>query len=154
MAGPRSTGVNEALVNKIKQVLMDSKDELYGIHVDKPGQGALGGSATATRLEGLMNRATDRINSTLAETNGALVKFVDALDEAVRAVKDADADAATAFNSKVTSAVDAIHQPFFDNLMKDDRLNLPDAPLPFMPLSSDTLERIASRSEYGQGGDQ
>lgn len=148
MAGA-STGVDEALVNKIKQVLMDSKDDLYKVHVDKPGAGTLGGSATANRLETLMSRATDRINSTLSETNEALVNFVDGLDEAMRAVKNADADAATAFR-KMDAAADLISKPFFENLMKDDRLNLPDIPLPFFPISGETLEELASRSEYGQ----
>ena len=156
MAGPQSTGVNETLVNRIKEVLMDSKDEVYSVHVDAPASGALGGSQTAERLELLMNRATERINSTLSETNAALVDFVDGLDAAVRAVKNADADAEVAFNRKMGSAIDMINRPFFDNLSKDDRLNLPGAPMPFFPLSPEALERIASRSEYGQdqGGAQ
>jgi len=149
MAGSESTGVDEAMVNRIKGVLMESKDELYKVHVDKPSASSLGGSDTAGRLEKLMNRATDRINSTLSETNEALVNFVDGLDAAVRAVKDADADAATAFK-KLDTAADLISKPFFENLTKDDRLNLPDVPLPFFPISGETLEEIASRSEYGQ----
>jgi flagellar hook-basal body complex protein FliE len=149
MAGAQSTGVDEALVNKIKQVLMDSKDDLYKVHVAKPAAGTLGGSATANRLETLMNRATDRINSTLSETNEALVNFVDGLDDALREVKKADADAETAFR-KMDTAADLISKPFFENLMKDDRLDLPDLPLPFFPVSGETLEEIASRSEYGQ----
>lgn len=149
MAGPRTTGADEAVVNRIKAVLMESKDEIYKVHVDKPAAESLGGSATAGRLEKLMNRATDRINSTLSETNEALVNFVDGLDDAVREAKQADADAATAFR-KLDTAADLIRKPFFENLMKDDRLNLPDIPLPFFPLSGETLEEIASRSEYGQ----
>ncbi|MFD7073475.1 hypothetical protein ACFV9G_04630 [Nocardioides sp. NPDC059952] len=128
---------------------MESKDEIYKVHVDKPAGNSLGGSATATRLEKLMNLATDRINSTLSETNEALVNFVDGLDDAVRAVKNADTDADRAFR-KMDTAADLISKPFFENLMKDDRLNLPDLPLPFFPISGETLEEIASRSEYGQ----
>lgn len=149
MAGPKSTGLNEAVVNRIKDVLMESKDEIYKVHVDKPAANTLGGSATASRLEKLMNLATERINSTLSETNEALVNFVDGLDDAVRAVKNADADAEKAFR-KLDTAADLISKPFFENLMKDDRLNLPDIPLPFFPISGETLEEIASRAEYGQ----
>ncbi|NYI79878.1 hypothetical protein [Nocardioides panzhihuensis] len=149
MTGPKSTGADEAVVNRIKAVLMESKDEIYKVHVDKPSAESLGGSTTASRLENLMNRATDRINSTLSETNDALVNFVDGLDDAVRAAKNADADAATAFR-KLDTAADLISKPFFENLMKDDRLNLPDIALPFFPLSGEALEEIASRSEYGQ----
>ncbi|MGH3999305.1 MAG: hypothetical protein ACRDTJ_17820 [Pseudonocardiaceae bacterium] len=128
---------------------MEAKDEIYKVHVDNPAADSLGGSATASRLETLMNRATDRINSTLSETNEALVNFVDGLDDAVRAVKDADADSAAAFR-KMDDAADLISKPFFENLMKDDRLDLPDVPMPFFPVSGETLEEIASRSEYGQ----
>lgn len=150
MAGPQSTGVDETLVNKIKQILMDTKDEVYKVHVDKPGSGTLGGSATAGDLEGLMNLATDRINSALSETNAALVKFVDGLDNAVRAVKDADEGAERAFHMQMDAAEDLIRKPFFENLTKDGRLNLPEVSLPFFPLSTEALEEIASRSEYGQ----
>lgn len=150
MAGPQSTGVDETLVNRIKQVLMDSKDEVYKVHVDKPATGKLGGSASAHGLEGLMALATERINSTLSETNQALVNFVDGLDGAVRAVKDADQDAAKQVRNLMYEAEGLISKPFFENLAKDDRLDLPDVPLPFFPLSGETLEEIASRSEYGQ----
>jgi hypothetical protein len=150
MAGPQSTGVDETKVNRIKQVLMDSKDEVYKIHVDKPASGNLGGSASAQKLEALMTVATERINSTLSETNQALVNFVDGLDDAVRAVKDADQDAAKNVRTLMYEAEALISKPFFENLVKDDRLNLPDVPLPFFPLSTEALEEIASRSEYGQ----
>ncbi|MEU0312814.1 hypothetical protein [Nocardioides sp. NPDC006273] len=129
---------------------MDSKDEVYKIHVDKPAAGKLGGSASAQGLEGLMNVATERINSTLSETNQALVNFVDGLDDAVRAVKNADQDAARDSRNLMDEAESLISKPFFENLVKDDRLNLPDIPLPFFPLSAEALEQIASRSEYGQ----
>lgn len=151
MAGPQSTGVDETLVNRIKQVLMASKDEVYKVHVDKPGASQLGGSASAQKLETLMNLATERINSTLSETNQALVKFVDGLDDAVRAVKDADEEAKDAFHKLMDDAEDLIRKPFFENLVKDKRLNLPEVNLPFFPLSAEALEEIASRSEYGQG---
>lgn len=150
MAGARSTGVNETLVNTIKDVLTDAKVEIDKVHVDKPGSKALGGSATASTLEGLMNRATDRINSAMSETSNALIKFVDGLDDAVRAVKDADEEAEEAFSNNMTLAVDMIDQPFFDNLMKDDRPNMPGIQLPFFPLSPEALQEIASRSEFGQ----
>lgn len=150
MAGPQSTGVNETLVSRIKQVLMDSKDEVYKVHVDKPASGNLGGSASAQKLEGLMNVATERINSTLSETNQALVNFVNGIDDAVRAVKDADQDAAKDFRNLMHEAEGLISKPFFENLVKDGRLNLPDVPMPFFPLSNEALEEIASRSEYGQ----
>ncbi|MBG6094181.1 hypothetical protein [Nocardioides luteus] len=149
MAGSKSTGVDETLVNRIKDVLMEAKDEVYKVHVDKPAAGSLGGSGTGERLEKLMNRATDRINSTLSETNEALVNFVDALDDAVRAIKDADEDSAAAIR-KLDAGAELIDKPFFENLTKDERLNLPDIPFPFFPLSGETLEEIASRSEYGQ----
>jgi len=151
MAGPQSTGVDETLVNRIKQVLMTSKDEVYKVHVDKPGTSHLGGSASAQKLETLMNLATERINSTLSETNQALVKFVDGLDDAVRAVKDADEEAKVAFHKLMDDAEDLIRKPFFENLVTDKRLNLPEVNLPFFPLSPEALEEIASRSEYGQG---
>lgn len=150
MAGPRSTGVNETLVNTIKEVLTDAKVEVDKVHVDKPGSGTLGGSSTAETLESLMNRATDRINSTLSETSDALIKFVDGLDSAVRAVKNADEEAEVAFRDQMTSAVEMINQPFFENLMKDDRPNMPGFQLPFFPLSPEALQEIASRSEFGQ----
>lgn len=150
MAGARSTGVNETLVNTIKDVLTDAKVEIDKIHVDKPGSKALGGGATAATLESLMNRATDRINSAMSETSDALIKFVDGLDDAVRAVKDADEEAADAFRNKMTTAVDLIDEPFFNNLMKDDRPNMPGFQLPFFPLSPEALQEIASRSEFGQ----
>ncbi|MGY0539104.1 hypothetical protein ACW14X_16440 [Nocardioides sp. YJ-D4] len=149
MPGSKSTGVDETLVNRIKDVLMEAKDEVYKVHVDKPAAGSLGGSDTADRLEKLMNRATDRINSTLSETNEALVNFVDALDDAVRAIKNADEDSAAAI-LKLDTGADLIDKPFFENLTKDERLNLPDIPLPFFPIPGETLEEIASRSEYGQ----
>lgn len=150
MAGARSTGVNETLVNTMKDVLTDAKVEIDKVHVDKPGSKALGGSASASTLEGLMNRATDRINSAMSETSDALIKFVDGLDDAVRAVKNADEEAEVAFNTKMTAAIDLINQPFFENLMKDDRPNMPGIQLPFFPLSPETLQEIASRSEFGQ----
>lgn len=150
MAGPHSTGVDEALVNKIKEVLMDSKVDVDKVHVDKPGSGALGGSQTAESLEGLMSRATDRIISTLSETSDALIDFVDGLDSAVRAVKSADEEAEAAFSTKMTSAVELISKPFFENLVKDDRPDMPGIQMPFFPLSPETLQEIASRSEFGQ----
>ncbi|MFI5622546.1 hypothetical protein ACIA03_03685 [Nocardioides sp. NPDC051685] len=150
MAGPQSTGVDETLVNRIKQVLMDSKDEIYKVHVDKPTSGHLGDSASARGLETLMNVATERINSTLSETNQALVMFVDGLDEAARAIKDADDQAAADLRKQMYEAENLIKKPFFENLAKDKRLNLPDVQLPFFPLSTEALEEIASRSEYGQ----
>ncbi len=150
MAGPHSTGLDEAKVNQIKHVLTETKVEVDKIHVDKPGAGSLGGSKTAGTLEDLMNRATERINSTLSETSDALIAFVDALDIAVRAVKDADEQAEVNFNKKVTAAVDMVEKPFFENLMKDDRPDMPGIQLPFFPLSPDALQEIASRSEFGQ----
>ncbi|WP_406026182.1 hypothetical protein OH802_06405 [Nocardioides sp. NBC_00850] len=149
MAGSHSSGVDEALVNKIKQVLTEAKDDVYKAHVDKPGSGDLGGSATAGALEKLMNLATERINSTLSQTNTALIDFIDGLDNAVRAVKNADEEAEAAFRTQLTSAVDQINRPFFENLGKDGRLNLPDVPIPFFP-SSEALETAASRAELGQ----
>lgn len=156
MAGARSTGLDEAMVNKIKHVLTESKVEVDKIHVDKPGAESLGGSRTAGTLEGLMNRATDRINSTLSETSDALIAFVDGLDSAVRAVKDADEQAEVAFNKQMIAAVDLVNKPFFENLMKDDRPDMPGIQLPFFPLPPDALQEIASRSEFGQNqeGDQ
>ncbi|MEU4451325.1 hypothetical protein AB0F44_08340 [Nocardioides sp. NPDC023903] len=150
MAGSKSTGVDEALVNKIKEVLVDAKVDVDKVHVDKPGGGTLGGSSTATNLAKLMNLATDRINSTLSETSDALIDFVDGLDNAVRAVKNADEEAEDAFRNQLTSAVDTISKPFFENLMKDDRPDMPGIQLPFFPLSPETLQEIASRSEFGQ----
>lgn len=149
VAGSHSTGVNEALVNKIKQVLTEAKDDVYKAHVDKPGSGNLGGSASGETLEKLMNLATERINSTLSQTNTALIDFIDGLDNAVRAVRDADEEAEAAFRTQLTSAVDQINKPFFENLGKDGRLNLPDFQLPFFP-SSEALETAASRAELGQ----
>lgn len=150
MTGPRSTGLDEAKVNKIKHVLTETKVEIDKIHVDKPGAGSLGGSSTAGTLEDLMNRATDRINSALSETSDALIAFVDGLDIAVRAVKDADEQAKVNFDNNMTAAVDMIEKPFFENLMKDDRPDMPGIQLPFFPLSPDALQEIASRSEFGQ----
>lgn len=150
MAGPRSTGVDEALVNKIKQVLIDAKVDVDKIHVEKPGAGTLGGSKTAESLEALMNRATDRITSTLSETSDALIAFVDGLDNAVRAVKNADEDAEAAFRTKLTAAVDLVNKPFFENLGKDDRPDLPGIQMPFFPLPPEALQEMASRSEFGQ----
>lgn len=150
VAGTHSTGVDEARVNKIKQVLTEAKDDVYKAHVDKPGPGNLGGSATGETLEKLMNLATERINSALSQTNAALIDFIDGLDNAVRAVKDADEEAEAAFRGQLISAVDQINKPFFENLGKDGRLNLPDFQLPFLP-SSEALETAASRAELGQG---
>lgn len=150
MAGPQSTGVDEAMVNKIKGVLVDSKVDVDKVHVDRPTPGTLGGSQTAESLESLMNRATDRITSTLSETSDALIAFVDGLDSAVRAVKDADEEAEAAFRTKMTSAVDLISKPFFENLVKDDRPDMPGFQMPFFPLPPDVLQEIASRSEFGQ----
>lgn len=156
MAGPQSIGVNEALVTRMKNVLMDAKVDVDAVHVDKPAKGSLGGSQTAETLESLMNRATDRINSTLSETSDALIKFVDGLTNAVDAVKNADEEAEVAFNTKLTAAVDMVSKPFFENLVKDDRPDMPGFQLPFVPLTPEQLQEIASRSEFGQEdrGDQ
>ncbi|MER7299617.1 hypothetical protein ABTX24_08185 [Nocardioides sp. NPDC127514] len=153
MAGPQSTGVDETLVNKIKQVLIDSKVDVDKVHVDKPAAGHLGGSQTADSLAGLMNVATERINSTLSETSDALIKFVDGLDNAVRAVKDADEGARADATRLMDDAVGLIRKPFFENLVKDDRPDMPGIQLPFFPLSPDALQEIASRSEFGQDKD-
>lgn len=150
MTGAGSTGVNEPLVNRIKQVLMDAKVDVDKLHVEKPAAGTMGGSGSADSLSGLVNAATERITSALSETSDALINFVDALDAAVRAVKDADHDAEVAFNSKMTLAVEGISQPFFDNLMKDDRPDMPGIQIPFFPLTPEQLQEIASRSEFGQ----
>ena len=150
MAGPQSTGVDETLVNKIKQVLIDSKVDVDKVHVDKPPAGHLGGSQTADSLAGLVNLATERINSTLSETSDALIMFVDGLDNAVRAVKDADEQARANFTRQMDDAVDLFRKPFFENLVKDDRPDMPGIQLPFFPLSPDVLQEIASRSEFGQ----
>lgn len=149
MTGSRSTGVNKPLVNKIKQVLIDDTVKVDKIHVDKPGSGTLGGSKTGEVLETLMNLATERINSALSETSKAMVAFVDGLDDAVRAVEDADEDAKKAFQDQMTTAVGLISQPFFDNLAKDARLNLPDVNLPFFP-DLGALEEVVTRSKFGQ----
>ncbi|MFE6645942.1 hypothetical protein ACFVJS_05235 [Nocardioides sp. NPDC057772] len=149
MTGSRSTGVNKPLVNKIKQVLIDDTVKVDKIHVDKPGAGTLGGSKTAETLETLMNLATERINSALSETSKAMVAFVDGLDDAVRAVEDADEDARKAFDNQMTTAVDLVSQPFFDNLAKDARLNLPDVNLPFFP-DLGAIEEAVTRSKFGQ----
>ncbi|EGD45523.1 hypothetical protein NBCG_00152 [Nocardioidaceae bacterium Broad-1] len=149
MTGSRSTGVNKPLVNKIKQVLIDDTVKIDKIHVDKPSAGALGGSRTGETLEALMNLATDRINSALSETSKAMVAFVDGLDDAVRFVEDADEDAKVAFEKGLVAAVDLISQPFFDNLAKDARLNLPDINLPFFP-DLGALEEAATRAKFGQ----
>jgi len=150
MAGPQSTGVDETLVNKIKQVLIDSKVDVDKVHVDKPAAGHLGGSQTADSLAGLVNLATERINSALSETSDALIKFVDGLDNAVRAVKDADEEAEDAFARQMNAAVNLVEKPFFENLAKDDRPDMPGFQMPFFPLSPDVLQEIASRSEFGQ----
>ncbi|OIJ28548.1 hypothetical protein [Nocardioides luteus] len=142
--------MNETLVNTIKEVLTDAKVEIDKVHVDKPASKALGGGATAATLESLMNRATDRINSAMSQTSNALIKFVDGLDDAVRAVKDADEEAEEAFKKDMMLAVEMIDQPFFDNLTKDDRPNMPGFQLPFFPLSPEALQEIVSRSEFGQ----
>lgn len=150
MAGPGSTGVNETLVNKIKQVLMDAKVDVDKVHVDKPAAGTMGGSETADSLNDLVNLATDRINSALSETSNALIDFVDGLDAAVRAVKNADEQAEVAFGKKMDSAVAGISQPFFENLIKDDRPDVPGFQIPFIPLTPEQLQEIASRAEFGQ----
>jgi hypothetical protein len=150
MAGSGSTGVNEALVNKIKQVLMDAKVDIDKVHVEKPAAGALGGSQTADSLSGLVNRATERITSALSETSDALIDFVDGLDAAMKAVKNADEQAEIAFSKKMDSAVAGIRQPFFENLVKDDRPDMPGFQIPFVPLPPELLQEIASRSEFGQ----
>lgn len=150
MAGSGSTGVNEALVNKIKQVLMDAKVDIDKVHVEKPAAGTLGGSQTADSLSGLVNRATERITSALSETSDALINFVDGLDAAMKAVKNADEQARTAFSTKMDAAVAGISQPFFENLVKDDRPDMPGFQIPFVPLPSELLQEIASRSEFGQ----
>lgn len=149
MTGSRSTGVNKPLVNRIKQVLIDDTVEIDKIHVDKPSAGALGGSSTGETLENLMNLATERINSTLSETSKAMVAFVDGLDDAVRAVENADEEAKVAFEKEMNTAVDLISQPFFDSLAKDARLNLPDIDLPFLP-DFGALEEAVTRSKFGQ----
>lgn len=149
MTGSRSTGVNKPLVNRIKQVLIDDTVEIDKIHVDKPSAGALGGSSTGETLENLMNLATERINSTLSETSKAMVAFVDGLDDAVRAVENADEEAKVAFEKEMNTAVDLISQPFFDSLAKDARLNLPDIDLPFFP-DFGALEEAVTRSKFGQ----
>ena len=150
MAGSGSTGVNEALVNKIKQVLMDAKVDIDKVHVEKPVAGTLGGSQTADSLSGLVNRATERITSALSETSDALIDFVDGLDAAMKAVKNADEQAEIAFSKKMDSAVAGIRQPFFENLVKDDRPDMPGFQIPFVPLPPELLQEIASRSEFGQ----
>ncbi|MFJ9387414.1 hypothetical protein ACIRON_01245 [Nocardioides sp. NPDC101246] len=150
MAGSGSTGVDEAKVNKIKQVLMDAKVDIDKVHVDKPPAGTLGGSQSADSLGGLMHRATERITSALSETSDALIDFVDGLDAALRAVKDADEQAENAFHTKLDSAVAGIRQPFFENLVKDDRPDVPGIQIPFIPLPPELLQEIASRSEFGQ----
>lgn len=150
MAGSGSTGVNEALVNKIKQVLMDAKVDIDKVHVEKPAAGALGGSQTADSLSGLVNRATERITSALSETSDALIDFVDGLDAAMKAVKNADEQAEIAFSKKMDLAVAGISQPFFENLVKDDRPDMPGFQIPFVPLPPELLQEIASRSEFGQ----
>lgn len=149
MTGSRSTGVNKPLVNRIKQVLIDDTVELDKTHVDKPAAGSLGASRTGQTLEILMSLATERINSTLSETSKAMVAFVDGLDDAVRAIEDADEQAKTDFDNLMTEGVDLISQPFFDNLAKDARLNLPDINLPFFP-DLGALEEAATRAKFGQ----
>lgn len=151
MAGPQSTGVDETQVNKIKQVLIDAKVAVDKVHVDKPSAGQLGGSQSADSLAGLMNVATERINSALSETSDALIKFVDGLDNAVRAVKDADEQAKADFTRLTNEALGLARKPFFENLVKDDRPDMPSLQLPFVPLPPELLQEIASRSEFGQG---
>ncbi|MER6970386.1 hypothetical protein ABT304_04970 [Nocardioides sp. NPDC000445] len=150
MAGSGSTGVDKALVAKMTQVLMDSKVDIDKVNVDKPAGGTMGGSKTAGNLSSLVDLATDRINSALSETSNALIDFVDGLHAAERAITDSDEEAKIAFNNKMTSAVSAINQPFFENLFKDDRPDIPGFQIPFLPLTPDQLQEIVSRSEFGQ----
>ncbi|TQL66640.1 hypothetical protein FB381_0504 [Nocardioides albertanoniae] len=152
MTGSRSTGANKALVNRIKEVLIDDTVKIDQVHVDKPATGSLGGSATGQALERLMNVATDRINSTLSETSRALVNFVDGLDDAVRAVEGADEKAASDAERLMNQGVGTISQPFFDNLMKDARLNLPDIDAPFLP-NFGAVEEAVTRGKFGQNNE-
>ena len=149
MTGSRSTGVDKALVNKIKEVLIDDTVVIDKIHVDKPAPGSLGGSQTADALETLMALATERINSTLSQTSKAMVAFCDGLDDAVRAIENADQDAATEATKLMDEGLDLVKQPFFENLAKDARLNLPDINLPFFP-DLGALEEAATRGKFGQ----
>lgn len=149
MTGSRSTGVDKTWVNRIKEVLIDDTVELDKIHVDKPPSGSLGGSQTGQALERLMNVATERINSTLSETSKAMVAFVDGLDDAVRAIENADSDAAADAEKLMNQGVGVISQPFFDNLAKDARIDLPDVNLPFFP-DFGAVEEAITRAKFGQ----
>lgn len=149
MTGSRSTGVDEALVNRIKEVLIDDTVTLDQIHVDKPPAGSLGGSRTGETLELLMNLATERINSTLAQTTNAVVDLVDGLTDAANAIKNADDEAAVNATKLMNNGVDTINQPFFENLAKDTRLNLPDINLPFLP-DLGAVEEAVTRGKFGQ----
>lgn len=149
MTGSRSTGVDEALVNRIKEVLIDDTVTLDQIHVDKPRAGSLGGSRSGQALELLMNLATERINSTLAQTTNAVVDLVDGLTDAANAIKNADDEAAVNATKLMNHGVDTINQPFFENLAKDTRLNLPDINLPFLP-DFGAVEEAVTRGKFGQ----
>lgn len=149
--GAGETKVDQEMVDRIKNGLVEMKVNVDKQRVEAPPAGMLGQAATGESLKGQMDKATERINTTLSHLSDALIKFYEGVDGAAKEMTGADEDAG-AYGRALRDGVELVSQPFFDNLGKDDRPEALAIPVPFLPVPAEVLQEIRSRAEIMGGG--
>lgn len=150
--GAGETKVDQEMVDRIKDALVEMKVNVDKQRVEAPPPGMLGQAATGESLKGQMDKATERINTTLSHLSDALIKFYDGVDRAAKEMTGADEEAGD-YGKALNAGVALVSQPFFENIGKDDRPEAMPIPIPFLPVPSEVIQEMRSRAEI-MGGDQ
>lgn len=146
MGSGKESKVDQAVVDSMKNMLVDMKVDVDRLRVETPRAGLLGQGATGESLKSQMDVASDRINTTLSHLSDALIKFYDGTDRAAKEMTGADEDAGS-WGRAMAAGVAMVSQPLALNLGKDDRPDAAPIPIPFLPIPPELLQEMQSRAE-------
>lgn len=152
MGDGRQVGVRPEIVKKILAALEDAKVEIDRATVDALPAGALGGSPQAAALFGDLHHATSKLQASLSAQSQSLIKFGQAIEDAQKAIENADEDSSS-YASVIQAAVDGVTRQFHEATGTDNRPTAPVGALAALGLGGlgSTLQQLESQAEFEQG---
>lgn len=150
--GDQAVGVREHKVKLILRALEDAHLEVDKIQVKQPSGAMLGGNAAGTALLSDMTHATKSLQLWCSYQSKALVKFGQAIEDAMKAIQNADDDS-EASARVIQDAVDGVATRFSELTGKDVRPGAPlptNLPGPFGALGQ-VVQTIESEAQWNAG---
>lgn len=142
----KETKVDQEVVDRMKDVLVDMKVHVDKPRVETPRAGLLGQGATGESLKAQLDLASERISTTLSHLSDALIKFYDGTDRAAKEMVNADEEAGD-WGRALNAGVALVSQPLHMGRGKDDRPDASPIPIPFLPIPPELLQEMRSRAE-------